>query len=606
MKASFSERFRYWFDTQMSKGTKALIKILVIATLLAVVVLSVIAIALGYSEENFGLDIFWQSFSTIINACWPDYEADSLGYLIVMAVGAVIGLLVTSILIGIISAAIEEKVSSLKDGKSKILETGHTVILGFIPGEYTLLNQLILSTGKERRCIVIGADMDTEEMKDLVYDNVEVPKNVKLVFRNTDIFDPVSLEKVSLGSCRNVIINPMGDKETAKALLAVSAIINNVDNDKIRVDALIGKSKYEFPETFSQKHNVSTIQMHSVIARMIAHSCTQAGLSDTFREIFSFEGNEFHTVIMPEAEGLSFSALASKMDDAVPAGFVREGQTFLNPAPEILLKKDDKIIVFSEEADSAKFVDAPECKVLDTVYTPKITSEKVAIVGYNSSFARIIRELPDNVSEVIVAGARRDEYDAINAMDSVRETIKVSIYEKNLGVEENLLEYAKLADHVVLLSDYDKQEDDSDLDVMFYIMRFRDIRARFGLDFNITAEMGKKSNQNLMMNDEHFDYVVASNMSSIFLAQLSENPDLVDVFKEILSSKGNELYLKKASEFGFFGDYTTAQLRSFALAQRYVFMGYLKNGAFISRFNPKLNETIHLEKDDSLIVIGEN
>lgn len=606
MKTSFSQKFRYWFDTQMSKGTKALIKILIFVTLLSVVILSIIAIALGYSEENGGIDMFWQSFATIINAWWPDYESDSLGYLIVMAVGAIIGLLITSILIGIFAAAIEEKVSGLKEGKSKVLEKGHTVILGFVPGEYTLLKQLILAAGKEKRCIVIGAGMDTEEMKELVEDNVDVPKNIKLVFRKTDIFDPVSLENVSLETCRNVLITPMNDKDTAKALFAVSSIINRIDDDSIRVDALITKSRYEFPETFSKKHNVSTVQMHNVIARMIAHSCTQAGLSDTFREVFGFEGNEFHTTFLPQTEGMSFSEASSKMDAAVPIGIIREGKALLNPAADTVINKDDEWIVFSEEANSAKLVDKQECKVLNAVYNPNLTKEKVAIVGYNSSFAKIIRELPENVSDVIVAGVRKDEYDMVRAMDNVRESIAVSIFEKSLATEETLLEYAKMADHVVLLSDYDKDEDDSDLDIMFYIMKFRDLRARYDLSFNITAEMCKKSNQNLMLGDEHFDYVVASNMSSIFLAQLSENPNLADVFKEILSSKGNELYLKKAEEFGLFGDYSTAQLRSFALANRYIFVGYLKEKDYISKFNPGLNENIHLEKGDSLIVLGEN
>lgn len=219
MKTSFAQRFRYWFDTQMSKGTKALIKILIFVTLLSVVVLSVIAIALGYSEESGGIDMFWQSFATIINAWWPDYVSDSLGYLIVMAVGAIIGLLITSVLIGIFSTAMEEKITGLKEGRSKVVEKGHTVILGFVPGEYTLIKQLILAAGREKRCIVIGADMDTEEMKELVEDNVDVPKNIKLVFRKTDIFDPVSLGNVSLETCRNVLIAPMNDKDTAKALL---------------------------------------------------------------------------------------------------------------------------------------------------------------------------------------------------------------------------------------------------------------------------------------------------------------------------------------------------------------------------------------------------
>lgn len=603
------QKFEYWFDTQMSKGTSALIKLLVIMTLCAILIIAVVGLVAGYNEETSGIDIIWDSFATVINA-WMPYYSDgggSIGYLLIMMFAAIVGLLVTSILIGIISTAIEERVDSLKEGRSKVLEDGHIVVLGFVPGEYTLISQLIMAAGDEKRCILICADMDLEEMKDLVLDNVEVPKNIRLIFRKIDIFDPVSLEKCSLETSRNILVSPMNDKDTARVLLAVSSIINSADNANVRVGALVADNDYVFPPTVAGRHNVTTVQMHNVIARMIAHSCTQTGLSDTFRELFNFEGNEFYVVEIPEAAGLSFGEVTYRMESAVPMGVIHEGRTVLNPGKDMIVAQGDKIVVFAEKEDSAVLGQnsgyhgepVPKAKMNDA-------KENVVVIGYNSTFAKVIAELPMHVSEVIAAGIDSDKYGEVKAADEARADIGISIYGEDIGEEANLLELAGRTKHFVLLADYEMEEEDADLKVIFLILRLRDLRARYGLEFNITAEMCKKSNQNLIMDGEHFDYVVASNMSSIFLAQLSENPELTDAFKEILSSRGSELYLKKAGEFGCEGDYTTLQLRNIALENEYVFIGYMKAADYTSYFNPGLDEVIHLEKDDSLIVLGEN
>jgi hypothetical protein len=106
--------------------------------------------------------------------------------------------------------------------------------------------------------------------------------------------------------------------------------------------------------------------------------------------------------------------------------------------------------------------------------------------------------------------------------------------------------------------------------------------------------------------EEHMDYVVASNMSSLFLAQLCENYELDWLYKEILASWGNELYLKKAKDFGCDGTYTTVQLRNLTLSNNCVLLGYLRAETYESFFNPGLTEEIQLNAEDSLIVLSEN
>ena len=119
-KPTRKEKLLYWFDSKMSGGSLGLIKMLTIVTAITAAALAaVLHIAGALTEEG---DAFvselWDSFATIINSWLPYYEDGWLGYRVLMTVGAVFGLLVTSVLIGIIATAIEEKMESLKKGKA--------------------------------------------------------------------------------------------------------------------------------------------------------------------------------------------------------------------------------------------------------------------------------------------------------------------------------------------------------------------------------------------------------------------------------------------------------------------------------------------------------
>ena len=139
---------------------------------------------------------------------------------------------------------------------------------------------------------------------------------------------------------------------------------------------------------------------------------------------------------------------------------------------------------------------------------------------------------------------------------------------------------------------------------LFFLLNLRDIRERYGLRFNISVEMQKERNQKLAGRGDHTDFLVSSSMSSLILAQLAENPELIDVFREILSNEGNELYLKNAGQMRLEGAHTVRELRRLLLQHGYILLGDLDSDKH-SRFNRSLDEIITLNEEDCLIVLGE-
>ena len=75
-KPSFKDRFRYWFDNRMSKGSIELIRILLIFTILVILFLTGIILIFKLNGETGAVGVIWQSLATIINAWMPDYDSE--------------------------------------------------------------------------------------------------------------------------------------------------------------------------------------------------------------------------------------------------------------------------------------------------------------------------------------------------------------------------------------------------------------------------------------------------------------------------------------------------------------------------------------------------
>ncbi|MBR2595981.1 MAG: hypothetical protein IKE06_06610, partial [Solobacterium sp.] len=444
---SRKERFLYWFDNQMARGSLSLIRLLVIATVLIIVLLAVVISAADGEVTLF--EAFWETMVTVINAWMPSAGDGSLAYILFMAVAAVCGLLVTSVLIGIISSAIEEKITSLRKGNSAVLEEDHIVVLGFYPGEYTLLRQLILAAAGQPCTIVVADDVERDEMEESIHDNIEIPANIRIICRTVDIFDPATLEKLSLETCRTIIIAPTDDMRTMKALLAVSTIISSSANENVRVGAIVSRDEYRFPPTLASKHNVTTLQTNDTIAKIIAHSCTQPGLSVVFREVFNFEGSELYTISLPGIEGMRFEQLLLQMDRALPVGISSHGRITLNPDPDTLIMAGDQLLVFAEESNAAILLDEPvEVAALPADRMMDEEEEDagiVLIIGANASLDTILAELPENVTDVIMAETGAYSRDVIKEIANDRD-ITVTFSEADLNKEMALADLARQAD----------------------------------------------------------------------------------------------------------------------------------------------------------------
>jgi Trk K+ transport system NAD-binding subunit len=611
------QRFQYWFDTHMTKGAVGIILVFIAVTVLIAIFMGILIVNFNFIEEGKYGAAIWDSVATVINAEVPAFDDGSIGYLCLMTVSGVLGLLFTSVLIGTITSAIEVKLEQLRNGNSLVIEKGHTVVLGFYPGEYTLLRQLILAAAGKPACVVIAENLERAEMEEYIMDNLDAPPNFRFVCRTVDITDPVSIEKCSIDTCKTVIVSPTDDIRTVKAVLAAVQSLKKKNIPGVSVNAVM-KGDYRFPPSIAIANNISTLPTNSIMAKMIAHSCTQSGLAETFKLIFDFEGSDFHLITLPGVSGLSFEEIMIRMENGVPAGVFRDEAVILNPPASFIIEEEDQILVFSEEQDSASLGNA-QADPLPDLGAPVNQKENLSvtvIIGYNTTLPIILSELPENVSHVYLVNTDHDQYDRekLEEISSAR-NLSLTYYIGDPSSENVLLDLAYQVEHFVILNDHghDSESDpdsesgsrqDADIDTMLTLLHLRDLRTRYHLNFNITVEMVNEHDQCLVDTDDHTDFLVSSNISSLILAQLSESPKLIDVFRELLTNEGNELYLKNAGQMRVTGKYSFRTLRRLMLNNRYILLGYLDADKH-SFLNCPADEMITLTEDDELIVIGE-
>ncbi|MBF1107186.1 MAG: hypothetical protein HXL57_01595, partial [Solobacterium sp.] len=170
-KNNLFQRFRYWLDKRMARGTGSMIRALLFATIFMILFLASILILFGASDECSPLHAIWDSFATAINAEIPSSGDGSLLFIIINGIAAIIGLFFTSILIGIITTGIETKLQRLRNGNADVLENNHTVILGWNDTTFAILAEIMESNlNREMQTVVVLDDAcEKAEMDDQVH-----------------------------------------------------------------------------------------------------------------------------------------------------------------------------------------------------------------------------------------------------------------------------------------------------------------------------------------------------------------------------------------------------------------------------------------------------
>ncbi len=568
-KVTWMDRLRYAFDNTMARGPIALIGWLALASAILVAVATLVVVGLhGIPDQMTPLDVFWNIMFQALTPNPVDPSSGAWLYLLAMLAITFGSLFMVSILIGILTNGIEDRVSALRKGRSPIIENSHTIILGWSPQIFTIISELVEANANQpRSCIAIMGNKDKVEMEDEIHDHVPNTRRTRVICRTGSPISLVDLELVSLQTSRAIIVlSPEGADPDAEVIKTILAITNGPNRrpEPYHIVAEIRDPKNMEVARMVGKDEVELVLVGDLIARIIAQTCRQSGLSVVYTELLDFGGDEIYFKEEPTLAGKTFGEALMVYEDSTVIGlFPKGGQPSLNPPMDTRLQAGDQLVVISEDDDTVRLSGLKELGIKSQAIVEKPATaaqpERTLILGWNWRVPTIVNELDHYVapgSEVRVV-AEHAEAEAEIAHQCNHLKHQTVTFQASDTTDRRTLDTLnpETYKHVIVLPYADRLEaQEADAHTLITLLHLRDIASRQGQAFSIVSEMLDVRNRELAEVTRADDFIVSDKLVSLMLSQVSENKHLNAVFADIFDPEGSEIYLKPASDYVKLGE----------------------------------------------------
>jgi len=635
MKSTFTQRLRYQFDNLMSRGTPALIGMLFVFSLIIVMIAGAVISATGFVQEgtegrlSFG-EAMWESLMRTLDSGTMGGDTGT-GFRAVMLFVTLGGIFVVSALIGVLNNAIESQMERLRKGRSLVLETNHTLILGWSAQVFTILNELMTANENQPNArIVILADKDKVEMEDEIRERVDVKGKTRIICRNGSPIDPNDLEIASPHSAKSIIVLPPEnsdpDTDVIKTVLAITNNPNRRAEPYHIVTQIRNPKNMDVLKLVGEKDEVQAVQTGDLIARVVAQTSRQSGLSVVYTELMNFGGDEIYFKQEPILIGKTFGEALLAYEDSCLMGLRKaDGKILLSPVMDTRIEAGDQLFALSADDDTIR-ISSQTGEAVPAIDESVIRSnrsalepqpEKCLILGWNRSGTTIVHELDHYVAKGSQVTVVADIYNIEKQITAQGGRLKnqTLVVEEGETTDRDLLDTLGVQeyDHVIVLAYSTVEPQEADAKTLVTLLHLRDMAQKDETPFSIVSEMLDLRNRELAEATQVDDFIVSEHLISLMMAQLSENAELFDVFTDIFDPEGAEIYLKPVSDYVAPGSpvnfYTVAEAArrrgETPLGYRITAEANDAGKAYGVHTNPKKSEMVMFAPEDKVIVIAE-
>jgi voltage-gated potassium channel Kch len=571
-RVTFGDRLRYQFDNFMSRGTIALVGALFALTLLLILVGTLILRLGRLSPDTSSFPgALWASIVLsigtgrvgTISGRW--YRFVGLG----ITLG---GIFIVSALIGVLSSGLHGRLGDLRRGRSRIIETGHVVILGWSPQVFTIVAELALanrfaqsdrgSSGAGRSaCIAILADKDKVAMEEEIRQKVRDLRGTRVVCRTGSPVDVDDLQIVSPHTARSVIVvapvGPYPDLPVVKSLMALGKDHDGGAHRYHTVAAIQRPADFRVARIVGGDE-AKILMVDGLISRLIAQSCRQPGLSVVYGELFSFKGAAIRFHEAPALVGTTYGHALFRFRNAALIGLrYEDGRVQLNPPMETTIRPGDKVIDIATEVaalDPQGALDyGLDLAVIGDGLSSTPSLQRLLILGWNRRGPLILEQLgyfmPPGSQVLVVAPVEPQQMQADAADQAHRMQVT---FEKGNPVNRATLERLAAGGYefVIILSPPDAPDIQlADAATMVSLVHLRDIGRSTGHTFAIVTEILDVRNRDLAAVTSADDVIISERLAALALAEVAANKDVAPVFVELLTPGGPEILLRPAGDY---------------------------------------------------------
>jgi hypothetical protein len=656
---AFKTRVRYQFDTFLAKGGSNifmslffvfLVTLVAIALLRGILLWAVPSDLYSAVDQNF-LRQLYVIFLQMTDPGNMNIDKNSgEGYKAMAILAGLAGVVIFSALIAVITTALDAKIDELKKGHSKVVESDHTLILGWNDRVTEIIRELVIANESERdACVVILSERPKEEMDDFLEMRMPNRGTTRIVTRTGVVSSLLNLETVSMGTCKSVIVlgnctdaSPPADRAASdtrviKTLLGVMAT-KSVESE-IAVVAEVYEARNREIVNNITKGEVITFDAMDILSKILVQTSRSNGLSVVYSEIMSFDGCEMY---FSEGDwgGARFGEMQYHFPDGVLMGIRRaDGELLINPPVETPVQSEDDLLILADDDSTIEYrlePVAPHRDLQPVAHRAEVCVERELIIGWNPKTMIIIREFNDYVKEgsqieVLIHRAQgeaggdssqfREAQKQLVEMESSLPNLTVTLREADLmanGIydELDLSEY----DNVLVLSQggdgADPEKVDSETIIILLMLRnqLEKLSPEQSQPKLITEVMDSK-NQSLVARAGVNDFIISNRQMSMLVAQISEEPDILRVYDQIFSEDGSEIYIKSIGLY--FDEFpvkaTFADLMSVAQNREETCLGvklHQYEGDLEENYGvnliPEKNTVYTLTAEDHLVVLAED
>ncbi len=612
---SLRQRLRYRFDNVLARGTGAALAWLGAVTIAAVLVssllLTIFGVTLTGSENGAWLEDFWQSLLRILDTGTMAGDV-GWGRRVLALLVTLFGVLIAGTLIGIIAAGVEDRIDSMRRGRSVVIESGHLVILGSSSRIPAIIEQLVLANAAhDSNTIVVLAEVDPTELRRSVVEAVSDRHHTHIVYRFGDPRVRADIALARVGEARGIIVLPGGDGgdvSVVHTMLALNAELGGLQSIPVVAEVADPTTAERLVQAFGPTmHPIATAQAS---ARASAFALRQRGLSRVVNELTDFSGCDLHITDRPDLLGVRFDEIVGWFANARPLGISRrDGRVELNPSPESAMVAGDRLIVLAYDLETLERTPVPtrlQSGGPAERHSMRVTEpveEHILVVGWNPLGLHLLSGWATHTSPSSSVEVAFDPR-LIEMGDVVVPDIDVDV-QLSPTLEASSVSLDPRLTTIVVLGYTSVDVDEADARTMLDVMQLRRRCAEAGDVPRLVVHMLGEEHADLADLSGPDDFLISAALGSQLIAQLIEQPERRDVLLELYGSGDASIRMIQCDRLDLVGTFTTADIVATSYTAGVLAIGWRRvadQGEVV--LNPASSERVTLSPHDQIIVLG--